>query len=66
MVIYSQCTKLSDQIKNPILLKQVQAFIGQEAHHGKEHNVLNAAMLKKGSPVDRIYKRFKKRFSQKD
>ncbi|EPF69491.1 hypothetical protein GCM10025882_18530 [Acinetobacter gyllenbergii] len=48
------------QIKDPVLLKQVRAFIGQEAHHGKEHDGLNAMMLKKGYPVDRIYKRFKK------
>lgn len=49
-----------DKIRDPILLKQVRAFIGQEAHHGKEHDVLNAVMLKKGYPVERIYKRFKK------
>lgn len=48
------------KIEDPVLLKQVRAFIGQEAHHGKEHDVLNAVMLKKGYPVDRIYKRFKK------
>lgn len=49
-----------DKISDPILLKQVRAFIGQEAHHGKEHDALNAMMLKKGYPVARIYKRFKK------
>lgn len=48
------------QINDPVLLRQVRAFIGQEAHHGKEHDVLNAIMLKKGYPIDRIYKRFKK------
>ncbi|WP_127492007.1 metal-dependent hydrolase [Acinetobacter calcoaceticus] len=48
------------KIEDPVLLKQVRAFIGQEAHHGKEHDALNAVMLKKGYPVDRIYKRFKK------
>ncbi len=48
------------QINDPVLLKQVQAFIGQEAHHGKEHDVLNAVMLRRGYPVERIYKRFKK------
>ncbi|WP_223235053.1 metal-dependent hydrolase, partial [Acinetobacter baumannii] len=40
-----------DKISDPILLKQVRAFIGQEAHHGKEHDALNAMMLKKGYPV---------------
>lgn len=49
-----------NKIEDPILLQQVRAFIGQEAHHGKEHDVLNGVMLKKGYPVDRIYKRFKK------
>ncbi|WP_447500255.1 metal-dependent hydrolase [Acinetobacter oleivorans] len=49
-----------DKISDPVLLKQVRAFIGQEAHHGKEHDALNAVMLKKGYPVERIYKRFKK------
>ncbi|MDS7968051.1 metal-dependent hydrolase [Acinetobacter sp. V117_2] len=49
-----------DKISDPILLKQVRAFIGQEAHHGKEHDALNAVMLKKGYPVELIYKRFKK------
>lgn len=48
------------QIQNPVLQKQVRAFIGQEAHHGKEHDQLNDLMRKRGYPIDRIYKRFKK------
>ncbi|MDQ9832589.1 metal-dependent hydrolase [Acinetobacter soli] len=48
------------QIEDPILSKQVRAFIGQEAHHGKEHDQLNDLMRKRGYPIDRIYKRFKK------
>lgn len=48
------------QIKDPVLLKQVRAFIGQEAHHGKEHDALNDMMQRKGYPVQRIYARFRK------
>ncbi|MBK0064119.1 MULTISPECIES: metal-dependent hydrolase [unclassified Acinetobacter] len=48
------------QIQDSQLLKQVRAFIGQEAHHGKEHDQLNDLMRRRGYPVDRIYKRFKK------
>lgn len=49
-----------DQIKDPLLLKQVRAFIGQEAHHGKEHDVLNDFMQRRGYPVQKIYARFRK------
>lgn len=48
------------QIKDPVLLQQVRAFIGQEAHHGKEHDALNNLMQRKGYPVQRIYARFRK------
>ncbi|MFW2057980.1 metal-dependent hydrolase [Acinetobacter haemolyticus] len=48
------------QIDDSVLLKQVRAFIGQEAHHGKEHDQLNNLMRKRGYPIDRIYSRFKK------
>lgn len=48
------------QITDPVLLKQVRAFIGQEAHHGKEHDALNDMMQHKGYPVQRIYARFRK------
>ncbi|MCP5015457.1 MAG: metal-dependent hydrolase [Ketobacter sp.] len=43
-------------IKNPELKKQVKAFIGQEAHHGKEHESFNNMMSRKGIPVDQIDK----------
>lgn len=49
-----------NQISDPVLLKQVRAFIGQEAHHGKEHDALNDMMQRKGYPVQRIYARFRK------
>ncbi|HAG96430.1 MAG: hypothetical protein CMK83_17300 [Pseudomonadales bacterium] len=41
-------------IKDPELQKQVKAFIGQEAHHGKEHQTFNDMMTRKGIPVDFI------------
>lgn len=43
-------------ITDPELQKQVKAFIGQEAHHGKEHQAFNAMMTGKGVPVDYIEK----------
>ena len=42
------------KIKDPELQRQVKAFIGQEAHHGKEHQSFNDMMTRKGVPVDRI------------
>ena len=41
-------------IKDPDLRKRVKAFIGQEAHHGKEHQTFNDMMTRKGIPVDEI------------
>ncbi len=41
-------------IKDPELRRQVKAFIGQEAHHGKEHQGFNDMMTRKGIPVDMI------------
>lgn len=43
-----------DRIKNPELKKQVKAFIGQEAHHGKEHQAFNDMMNRKGLPIAKI------------
>lgn len=43
-------------IKKPVLLKQVRAFIGQEANHGHEHEAFNAFMARKGLPTDKIEK----------
>ncbi len=40
-----------DRITDPQLRQDVRGFIGQEAHHGKEHTVLNAFMARKGFPV---------------
>ena len=38
----------------PDLLKRVRAFIGQEAHHGKEHQAFNDMMARKGLPIATI------------
>ena len=32
------------EITDPVLMKQIRAFIGQEAHHSKEHDALNDLM----------------------
>lgn len=40
-----------DRITDPQLRQDVRGFTGQEAHHGKEHTVLNAFMAKRGFPV---------------
>lgn len=46
-----------DRIQDPDLKKEVRAFIGQEAHHGKEHQAFNAMMAEKGLPI-RYLERF--------
>lgn len=46
-----------DQITDPVLMAQVRAFIGQEAHHSKEHDTLNQAMKARGVDLGRIEKR---------
>lgn len=43
-----------DRIQNPDLQKQVRAFIGQEAHHGKEHEAFNRMMGRKSLPIHKI------------
>lgn len=43
--------RFQDGITDPALLKEVRAFIGQEAHHGKEHEAFNAFMGRKGVPT---------------
>ena len=43
-----------DQITDPELQKEVRAFIGQEAHHGKEHQSFNNLMAKKDLPIATI------------
>ncbi|MBP8111663.1 MAG: metal-dependent hydrolase, partial [Agitococcus sp.] len=43
-----------DKITDPQLLKEVRAFIGQEAHHGKEHQAFNEFMARKDLPIEKI------------
>ena len=46
--------QFQDQVTDPELKKAIRAFIGQEAHHSKEHAVLNAMMERKGYPMTKI------------
>ena len=49
-----------DQIKDPVLRQQIRGFIGQEAHHGKQHEEINELFEKLGYEVklfDRMTKR---------
>lgn len=43
-----------DRITDPVLQAQVRAFIGQEAHHSKEHDALNAILEQQGYSLRRI------------
>ena len=43
-----------DQVHDDELQKQISAFIGQEAHHGKEHQAFNEFMARKGLPIAKI------------
>lgn len=42
------------QIKDPELLKAIRGFIGQEAHHSKEHKELNGFLQSRGIGLDRL------------
>ncbi|MDF1821629.1 MAG: metal-dependent hydrolase [Alcanivoracaceae bacterium] len=48
------------KITNPVLKAQVRAFIGQEAHHSKEHDALNETLKKRGYPLGWIENRIRK------
>ncbi|EKF73735.1 hypothetical protein A11A3_12253 [Alcanivorax hongdengensis A-11-3] len=39
------------QVRSPRLQEEVKGFIGQEAHHGKEHDAFNDFMESKGVPT---------------
>ena len=43
-----------DQVKDPELQKEIRAFIGQEAHHGNAHEVVNQLITECGVPVDQV------------
>jgi len=55
------------QITDESLKKAVKSFIGQEAHHGNEHDRLNDWLITLGLPVDQQQKRLQKvmAFAQK-
>ena len=41
-------------LTDPLLREQVKGFIGQEAHHGNEHDAFNAFMESKGVPTGKV------------
>lgn len=43
-------------LKSATLKEEVKGFIGQEAHHGNEHEVFNALMQRKGVPTAKVEK----------
>lgn len=49
-----------DRITDPVLRSQVRAFIGQEAHHSREHDALNGAMKRRGYRLDKIERRMRR------
>ncbi|MCG8392200.1 MAG: metal-dependent hydrolase [Pseudomonadales bacterium] len=42
------------QIEDPLLREQVKGFIGQEAHHGNEHDAFNDFMEARGVPTKKV------------
>ncbi len=53
-------------ITDPKLQKDVRAFIGQEAHHGKEHQAFNEMMGRKNLPTMNIDKFVKKMIAREE
>ena len=51
-----------DRVSDPVLREEVRAFIGQEAHHAKEHDSLNRRMASKGYSIGRIEQRMQALF----
>lgn len=43
-----------EQIKDPELVKAIRAFIGQEAHHSREHQALNGFLQERGIPLAKL------------
>lgn len=50
-----------DKIQDPLLRQEVKTFIAQEAHHTKEHMILNKALVDQGYDLERLisHMRFK-------
>jgi len=51
-----------DRVTDPALREEIRRFIGQEAHHAKEHDMLNRLMADKGFSIPRIEKRMRALF----
>ena len=45
-----------DKVTDPILKEQIRAFIGQEAHHSREHEAFNRALIERGFKLQGIIK----------
>lgn len=45
------------ELQDPTLLAEVSAFIGQEAHHGREHEAFNEWLEEKGYPLSPVLER---------
>lgn len=51
-----------ERISDPVLREEIRAFIGQEAHHAKEHDAFNRLMAERGLSTDRIEQRMARMF----
>lgn len=48
------------EISDPELKQAIKGFIGQEAHHGREHDVFNGWLSQQGLPIEQQQHRLKK------
>ncbi len=48
------------RVESPTLRAQVKAFFGQEGHHAREHDRLNAVLRAQGFEIDEFLTRFEK------
>ncbi len=53
-----------DKIENPDLKQQVKGFIGQEAHHSRQHQFVNSELDRLGYRTDKIEKDLKKEIAK--
>lgn len=51
-------------IQDPVLKKQIKGFIGQEAHHGKEHETFNNYIESQGYPMGKVASYIKTAFNR--
>ena len=50
-----------DRINDPQLRAEIRGFIGQEAHHGRQHELVNQLLEDQGHPLSKIGNRTKQR-----